>query len=89
MKNKSEKKKGINRRTFLPILGTGLLLPLLPARAQDLTQAKPEEEYHTLLKADGTTVRIKKSSLENSKVVKKNISNTELRNWLKKDLENS
>ena len=35
MNNDSENPKGINRRKFLPILGSGLLLPLLPAQAAE------------------------------------------------------
>jgi len=86
MKDDSKKPKGINRRKFLPILGSGLLLPLLPAHAKPAETEKPEEEeYKTLLKPDGTAVRVKVSSLKKSKVVRKQISNKDLLNWLKKD----
>lgn len=85
MKKKPENTKGIGRRKFLPILGTGLLIPLLPA---SLRAGEPEEqaaEYKTLLKPDGTAVKVKVSGLKKSKVVRKNISNSELLSWLKKD----
>ncbi|MGB5314417.1 MAG: hypothetical protein WBN56_00310 [Robiginitalea sp.] len=86
MKDDSKNPKGINRRKFLPILGSGLLLPLLPATASTPNvSASEEQEYQTLLKPDGTAVRVKVSSLKKSNVVKKNISNAELRNWLDKD----
>ncbi len=86
MKKNSKNPKGINRRKFLPILGTGLLLPLLPAQARASETDTPDSaEYKTLLKPDGTAVRVKVSSLEKSKVVKKKISNSELLNWLDTD----
>ena len=88
MKKQPENKKGIGRRQFLPVLGTGLLLPLLPLKAQSLEPAE-KEEYRTLLKPDGTAVRVKVSSLKKSKVVRKQISNKDLLNWLGKDKEQS
>ena len=86
MKKQPEHKKGIGRRQFLPVLGTGLLLPLLPLKAQSLEPAETEE-YRTLLKPDGTAVRVKVSSLKKSKVVRKQISNKDLLGWLGKDKE--
>ena len=85
MSKKQSKNNGLARRRFLPILGTGLLLSLLPGKARAATAEKPEEEYKTLLKPDGTAVRVKVSGLKKSKVVRKNISNKELLSWLKKD----
>jgi hypothetical protein len=86
MSKKSENPKGIDRRKFLPILGSGLLLPLLPAAARTPEAGTPEDqEYKTLLRPDGTAVRVKVSSLKKSNVVKKKISNAELLNWLDKD----
>ena len=88
MKKQPEHKKGIGRRQFLPVLGTGLLLPLLPLKAQSLEPAETEE-YRTLLKPDGTAVRVKVSSLKKSRVVRKQISNKDLLVWLGKDKEQS
>ena len=45
-----------------------------------------DEEYQTLLKPDGTSVKVKTSTLKNSKVVRKNISNNSLLKWLGKKL---
>ena len=87
MKKQPENKKGIGRRQFLPVLGTGLLLPLLPVKAQSLETAEEADEYRTLLKPDGTAVRVKVSSLKKSKVVRKQISNKDLLSWLGKDKE--
>lgn len=83
-KSKPVHNKGIGRRNFLPFLGSGILLSLLPTRVR-AAAAEPEEEYKTLLKPDGTAVRVKVSGLKKSRVVQKNISNTELLTWLKKD----
>ena len=87
MKKKPEKIE-IERRRFLPILGTGLLLPLLPVRLRASVEEE-EPEYKTLLKPDGTPVRVKSKGLKNSKVVRKKISNKELLAWLKKDPRDS
>ncbi len=84
MKDDSKNPKGIDRRKFLPILGSGLLLPLLPAEAAE-SEKEDSSAYKTLLKPDGTAVRVKISSLKKSSVVKKKISNAELLSWLDKD----
>jgi len=89
MKRNKAQNKGLGRRRFLPILGTGLLLSLLPGRVRAAVKQEAEEEYKTLLKPDGTAVRVKVSGLKKSKVVRKNISNKELLSWLKKDHKDS
>ncbi len=83
MKIKKEKIKK-ERRKFLPILGTALLLPLLPVSLR-ASEREQEPEYKTLLKPDGTAVRVKSVGLKKSKIVRKKISNKELLGWLKKD----
>lgn len=88
MENSSQNdKNGLSRRGFLPLLGSGLLLPLLGFGKPAATKIHTDdnEEYHTLLRKDGTTVRVKKSVIANSKVVKTNISNKSLLQWLNKD----
>lgn len=86
MKDDSKNPKGIPRRKFLPILGSGLLLPLLPAQARASETDTPDSTtYKTLLQPDGTAVRVQVRSLEKSRVVKKKISNSELLNWLDTD----
>ena len=88
MKKKPNENSAIGRRQVLPILGTGLLLPLLPASASQ-SKEEGEQDYVTLLKPDGSAVRVKASKLKKSIVVKKNISNGELLKWLGKDGDNS
>ena len=86
MKNKSRKGTKISRRGMLPLLGGGLLIPFLGFSNSDTNSIPEDEEYTTLLKADGTAVKIKTSTLNKSKIVKKNISNKSFLNWLGKKL---
>ncbi|MGB5236523.1 MAG: hypothetical protein WBM43_11680 [Flavobacteriaceae bacterium] len=88
MKNKPAKKIVLERRRILPILGTGLLLPFMTVRLQ-ASEKEENPEYKTLLKPDGTAVRVTSSGIKKSKVVRKNISNKELLTWLKKDPQDS
>ncbi len=89
MKDKSRKMNRISRRKLLPILGSSLLIPFLgfgkPVN-EVITSNSEDEEYQTLLKPDGSTVKVKTSALKNSKIVKKNISNKSFLNWLNKKL---
>lgn len=87
MENKSGKGKKISRRGILPIIGSGLLVPFLGFGNSDDTQQKivdNDEEYQTLLKPDGTTVKVKVSALQKANIVKENISNKSFLNWLDK-----
>ncbi|MDH5412924.1 MAG: hypothetical protein OEW87_02195 [Flavobacteriaceae bacterium] len=90
MTDKSRKGKQISRRGILPILGSTLLIPFLgfgnSETIEEATIAENDEEYQTLLKPDGTTVKVKVSTLKKSKVIKKNISNNSFLNWLGKKL---
>ncbi|HLF51326.1 hypothetical protein [Flavobacterium sp.] len=87
MKNSDKNDKiQISRRGFLPLLGGGLILPLLGFGKPTPEILDEAAEYQTLLKPDGTTVRVKKSVLAKSKVIEKNISNKSLLGWLKKSI---
>ena len=82
-KSDSNDKEKIGRRSFLPLLGGGLLLPFVGfGKAASIEK---DDEYQTLLKPDGTTVRVKNSILSKAKIVEKNISNESLLGWLKKN----
>lgn len=88
MKKKSRKGSQISRRGILPILGSTLLLPFLgfgKSTSED-SISDENEEYQTLLKPDGTAVKVKVSTIQNSKVIKKNISNKSFLNWLGRKL---
>ncbi len=87
MKDKSRKGTKISRRGMLPLLGGSLLIPFLGFSDTVNDEAtNTEEDYETLLKPDGTTVKVKVSALKNSKVVKKNLSNSSFLNWLGKKI---
>lgn len=76
-------KNKFTRRGFLPILGGSLLLPLL-GEANPIKLEQGAEEYETLIKPDGTPVKVRKSALKDAEVVKKQISNKKLLKWLSK-----
>lgn len=85
MSNSSKKGKPLSRRSFLPILGTSFLFPLLgfgESSTKKSISKSAGNEYETLLKPDGTIVKVKSSSLKKSKVIHKNISNSSFLNWL-------
>ena len=86
MKKRMKKGEQFTRRSMFSILGTTLLIPFLGFGSNDSSEpiASEEDEYQTLLKADGTAVKVKVSTLKKSKVVKKNISNKSFFNWLGK-----
>lgn len=84
-----DKGKKISRRRILPILGSSFLLPFIgfgETTPELINDTNKDDEYQTLLKADGTTVKVKTSNLKKSKVIKKNISNSSFLNWLGKKL---
>ena len=88
-KNEIEKERKISRRGFLPFLGGSLLIPLLGFGNSEIKDAEidkneGEDEYQTLLKPDGTTVKVRTSAVKKAKVVEKNITNKSLLNWLGK-----
>lgn len=89
MKNKSRKGKKISRRGMLPILGSSLLIPFLGisnSKIENLNLSEDNDEYQTLLKPDGSAVKVKISTIKRSKTVKKNISNKSFLKWLGKKL---
>ena len=86
---KSRKEKQISRRGILPILGGSLLIPFLGfgnSIGDEKKSIDENEEYQTLLKPDGTAVKVRVSALKKSKIIKKNISNHSLLNWLGRKL---
>jgi len=90
MTNKSRKGIKVSRRGILPILGSILLIPFLgfgkPTQNEITISEEENEQYQTLLKPNGTTVKVKVSTVQNSKVIKKDISNKSFLNWLGRKL---
>ena len=89
MQNKSSKENKISRRDVIPIIGSSLLIPFLGfanTKNNDVDLPEDNEEYQTLLKPNGTTVKIKNSTLKKSTIIKKNISTKSFLNWLDKKL---
>ena len=89
MKKISGKGKQISRRGMLPILGSSLLIPFLGlgnSKPDDGILPEEKEEYQTLLKPDGTAVKVKVSAIKKSKIVEKNLNNRSFLNWLGKKI---
>ena len=88
MNHKSKKGENLSRRRILPILGSGLLVPLFGFgnSSEEPLPPSSDEEYQTLLKPDGTSVKVKVSTLNKATIVKKNLSNKSFLNWLGKKL---
>lgn len=85
MKDINKKKTEISRRKIIPILGSSLLIPLLGFgnSFEKPISNSGKEEYKILLRKDGSTVKVKASTLNSLKPVKKSISNNALFNWLR------
>jgi len=81
---KMSKRTIFSRRSFIPILGSSFLLPFLVSAKETKLDEFQEEEYKTLLKPDGTVVKVKLSALKNAKVVRKKISNKSFLEWIGK-----
>lgn len=79
-----KKKEKLSRRNFLPILGSALLMPLVASSKENKVELGDDEAFEILLKPDGTTVKVRKTILQNSDPVKKNVSNPALLSWLHK-----
>ncbi len=90
MKKIPEKYPPISRRGLLPLLASSLLVPFLGVGNMNKEEQRKavdddeDPEYQTLLKPDGTVVRVKKKTVQESKIIQKNLSNSSLLNWLDK-----
>ncbi|MCJ7467139.1 MAG: hypothetical protein MUO53_10660 [Maribacter sp.] len=89
MNNKAKKDVPISRRGLLPLLASSLLVPFLGLGNSNMKEQSnvvndEDQDYQTLLKPDGTVVRVKKKTVQESKIIQKDLSNTSLLNWLDK-----
>ena len=78
------RKDKFTRRGFLPIIGSSLFIPFIGSAQNDELESINEDDYQILLKPDGTSVKVKKSTLKESNVKKKNISNKSFLKWIGK-----
>jgi len=88
MKQKSKHEEKLSRRHFFPLVGSSLLIPFLGFGENDLDKStnSNNDEFETLLKPDGTTVKVRVKTVKESKVIKKKVSNKSLLKWLNKKL---
>ena len=90
MKHPSIKKQSISRRQLLPLLGSIFFVPFLGfgnSKKEPLPFINhDDDEYQTLLKPDGTAVKVKVSTIKKSKIIKENISNKSFLHWLGRKL---
>ncbi len=89
MADKPKKGNPISRRGILPILGSSLLIPFLGFGKPDKEEANnsdTDDEYQTMLKPDGTIVKVKMSALKKSNIVEEKISNNSFLSWLGKKI---
>ncbi|MGI9546632.1 MAG: hypothetical protein ACR2MM_05320 [Flavobacteriaceae bacterium] len=84
MKAIRKKSEILSRRRVMSLLGGGLILPFVAAgnEEDEKVQKMQEEEFQTVLKPDGTLVRLKSNSVAKAKLKSKKLSNRSLRNWL-------
>lgn len=80
----NNKSNPLSRKKFL---GISLALPFLPV-AKSLAAAtaahqKQDDEFVTMLNAEGKAVRVRKDALKTAKVIEKKMSNQSLLSWLK------
>lgn len=88
MKQKSKHEEKLSRRHFFPLVGSSLLIPFFGFGENDLDKStnSNNDEFETLLKPDGTTVKVRVKTVKESKVIKKKVSNKSLLKWLNKKL---
>lgn len=92
MESPNKKKTSISRRGILPLFVGSMLLPFLGfsnTKTIDLVSSNEEEEnneYQTLLRPDGTAVKVKVSTIKKAKIIEQNVSNKSLLNWLGRKL---
>ncbi len=84
----SNSKKKLSRRRLIPLLAGSLILPFWgigksSSVKKNSKEAPQEEDFQTLLKPDGTAVKVPRKTVEKARVVKKHVSNKSLLSWLK------
>jgi len=74
----------LSRKKFLSV---SLALPFLPVAkslaAGSVNEKKQDDEFVTMLTANGKAVKVRKDAVKNAKVIEKKMSNQSLLSWLK------
>lgn len=81
MKNEN-KSPAVSRRKFL---GFSLALPFLPVvkPMAAVDEKNNQDEFVTMLTADGKAVKVKKEKLKEATVIERRMTNQSLLSWLK------
>lgn len=84
MKRGEERSSGYTRRGVLPFIAGLLVFPFaakswVPSRFPE----QKDDVSHKLLTSDGKLVKVSSEALKNANVIRKNVSNKTLWNWLK------
>ena len=89
MKTLSKNDSTISRRHVLPLLGSSLMMPFFGIASPHIKNSPVENEitYETLLRSDGSIVKVKKNTVEKAQVIKKNLTNPSLLKWLGRKLK--
>ena len=83
MKSYQTKKHSKSRRQLITTLGWSSLITLFGfGTYEENISTIDDEQYQTLLKPDGTVVKVKTTTIRNAKILKKNISNKSFSNWI-------
>ncbi len=89
MNKKGKSKSGISRRKFLPVLGGSFSIPFLASTKANSLAEQSDQQFQTLLTADGKIVKVRSGAIKKSEILNKELSNQSLLKWLKKKEKDS
>ncbi len=73
----------LSRKKFLKVSLTLPFLPVAKSLAGSTNELQQEDEFVTMLNAEGKAVRVRKDALKKAKVIEQKMSNQSLLSWLK------
>lgn len=87
---KNNTKRQLSRRGILPLIVSTLFLPFLGfGKSKQSSYKNPilekNNDYQILLRKDGTTVKVKKTDLQQVEIVDQKLSNQSFFSWLTKN----
>ena len=77
----------VSRRQLLGMLAGISFIPAIAKDKKPAELSNIDDEFETLLKPDGTTVKVPKGAIKSAKVISNNVSNKSMLNWLKKPIK--